>query len=168
MRALIFGTELPASALPDWATFVHDPTPQQLVDEVYNRCRVFVQPSLYEGFGFTAVEAMACGCALVSTENGGSDDYALPDETALVAPPGAIDELAVHVETLLRDDRRRVRLATAGAELVRRFDWDRAAAQLEEHLERYLADPAAFQKAPLPTAGATTTAEPGPPTDTRS
>lgn len=150
MRAVIFGTEVPGSPLPDWATFVHDPTPRQLVDEIYNRCRVFVQPSAYEGFGFTAVEAMACGCALVSTDNGGSEDYAVADETALVASPGAADELARHVETLLRDDRRRVRLAVTGADFVRHFDWDRAAAQLEEHLERYLADPAAFQQPPRP------------------
>jgi glycosyltransferase involved in cell wall biosynthesis len=167
MRAVIFGTEVPRSPLRDWATFVHDPSPQDLVEQVYNRCQVFVQPSYYEGFGFTAVEAMACGCALVSTDNGGSEDYALPDETALVARPGEADALARHVVTLLRDAPRRTRLAAAGAEFVRRFDWDRAAAQLEEHLERYLADPAAFQKPPLAMSDDSATTGATPTTDAR-
>jgi glycosyltransferase involved in cell wall biosynthesis len=165
MRALIFGTEVPASPLPGWATFLRDPTPQELVEEVYNRCQVFVQPSYYEGFGFTAVEAMACGCALVSTDNGGSEDYAIPGETALVAAPGEIDDLARQVQALLGDDALRTRLATAGLGFVRRFDWDRAAALLEGHLERYLADPAAFQKPPLPMPDDPATAAAGPTTD---
>jgi glycosyltransferase involved in cell wall biosynthesis len=150
MRALVFGTQIPDEPLPSWITFVVNPAPEMLVEKLYNQCRVFVQPSLYEGFGFTAVEAMACGCALVSTDNGGSSDYALPGETALVAPPGDVDRLAAHIEALLRDDTERIRLATAGLEHVTRFRWDRAAALLEGHLERYLADPAAFQR-PAPT-----------------
>jgi glycosyltransferase involved in cell wall biosynthesis len=145
MRAVIFGTETPEEPLPSWATFVFDPPLETLVHDLYNQCRVFVQPSLYEGFGFTAVEAMACGCALVSTDNGGSSDYARPGETALLAPPGDVDRLAAQIEELLRDDATRLRLATAGPEYVQRFDWDRGAELLEGHLERYLADPPAFQ-----------------------
>jgi glycosyltransferase involved in cell wall biosynthesis len=149
MRALVFGSQPPDEALPSWITFVSDPGPEALVEDVYNQCRVFVQPSWYEGFGFTAVEAMACGCALVSTDNGGSADYALPGETALVAPPGDIEQLTDHVETMLRDDAERLRLAAAGVEHVQQFRWDRAAELLEGHLERYIADPAAYQLAPL-------------------
>lgn len=149
MRALVFGTEAPPKPLPPWVTFVADPAPEVLVEQLYNRCRVFVQPSFYEGFGFTAVEAMACGCALVSTDNGGSGDYALHGETALVAPPGDVDQLAAHVEALLRDDAERIRVATAGQAYVQRFRWDRAAELLEGHLERYLTDPAAFRQPPL-------------------
>lgn len=148
VRALLFGTERPDRPLPEWTTFFYDPDPNVLVEAVYNQCRVFLQPSLYEGFGFTAVEAMACGAALVSTDNGGSADYAKDGETALVAPPGDVDQLTSQVESLLRDDERRVELAIAGRDYVQRFRWDRAAALLESHLERYIADPAAFQRPP--------------------
>jgi L-malate glycosyltransferase len=149
LRAVVFGAEAPDEPVPDWMTVVVDPSPEVLVEQVYNASQVFLQPSIYEGFGFTAVEAMACGCALVSTDNGGSDDYAHHDETALVAPPGDIGLLADHVETLLRDEGRRRRIAAAGADYVRRFRWDRAAEELELHLERYLADPAAVLDAPF-------------------
>jgi glycosyltransferase involved in cell wall biosynthesis len=153
MRAIVFGTETPDEELPAWMTFVSDPGIDTLVHDVYNQCRVFVQPSIYEGFGFTAVEAMACGCALVSTDNGGSADYALAGETALVGPPGGIDELAANIETLLLDEPLRLRLARAGREHVRRFDWDLGAELLEGHLEAYIADPARYQTPPAP-AGA--------------
>jgi L-malate glycosyltransferase len=149
MRAVVFGTEVPEETFPSWITFVADPDPKALVDEVYNQCRVFVQPSLWEGFGFTAVEAMACGCALVSTDNGGSADYALHGKTALVSPPGEVEPLAAHIEALLRDDAERIRLASAGRDHVQVFRWDRGAELLEGHLERYLADPAAFQRVPV-------------------
>ena len=63
---------------------------RQLVDEIYNTSRVFLCTSWVEGFGLTNVEAMACGAALVTTDNGGSRDYALHGETALVAPCGDV------------------------------------------------------------------------------
>jgi glycosyltransferase involved in cell wall biosynthesis len=149
LRALVFGIDAPSLALPDWVRFWQAPDHPTLAGEIYNDSRVFLQPSYHEGFGYTAVEAMACGCALVTTDNGGSRDYAIDGETALVAPPGDAVALAVAAERLLRDDRGRTRLAAAGAELVRRrFDWDTTAALLERHLEAYVADPARYQRAP--------------------
>ena len=158
MRAVVFGNRRPQEPLPEWVTFVFDPPPEALVSEVYNRCSVFLQSSFQEGFGFTAIEAMACGCALVTTDNGGSDDYALPGQTALVAPPGDSERLATQVESLLRDDELRIALGEAGREYVRRFNWDRAAELLERHLEHYLADPERFLAAPRddPTLDVTT------------
>ena len=66
-----------------------------------------------------------------------------------VAPAGGIDELATHVETLLRDDALRQRLAAAGREHVRRFSWDLGAELLEAHLCAYVADPDRFRTPPL-------------------
>ena len=54
--------------------------------------------------------------------------------------------MADHIESLLVDDDARMRLARSGREYVRRFDWDESARVLEQFLERYLADPAAYQQ----------------------
>lgn len=143
--AIVFGTSPPPDPLPEWVEVHVDPTTDALVDDVYNRARVFIQPSDYEGFGFTAVEAMACGAALVTTDNGGSDDYAREDETALLTEPGDGVGLGRLAAELLVDDDRRIRLAEAGRTLVRRFDWDVSGAELEILLERYLADPDHFR-----------------------
>ena len=51
---------------------------------------------------------------------------------------------------LLEDDDRRVAIATAGRRYVQRFDWDRTGELLEEFLERYIADPAAYGHAARP------------------
>jgi glycosyltransferase involved in cell wall biosynthesis len=150
VQALVFGIDPPSLPLPDWVRFWQAPDHRTLAGEIYNRSRIFLQPSHHEGFGYTAVEGMACGCALVTTDNGGSRDYAVDGETALVVPPGDAAGLAAAAERLLRDDAERARLAGAGAELVRRrFDWDKTAALLEPHLEAYVADPARYQQPPV-------------------
>jgi glycosyltransferase involved in cell wall biosynthesis len=49
--------------------------------------------------------------------------------------------MADNIEALLLNDDLRVRLATAGSQYVRRFDWDESAKMLERFLERYAQDP---------------------------
>jgi glycosyltransferase involved in cell wall biosynthesis len=149
-----YGLKRPSEPLPEWAEFVTAPSHRQLADEVYNATRVFLQPSFHEGFGLPALESMACGAALVSTDNGGSQDYALPGETALVAPPGDAAGLADAIDELLGDDALRARLTEAGSRHALRFDWDRTAAELEGHLERYVADPARYRRSASDAAAA--------------
>ena len=150
LDVVAFGSRPPEHTLPPWVTYFTQPSPRRLVDEIYNTSRVFLCTSWVEGFGLANVEAVACGAALVTTDNGGSHDYALHDQTALVAPPGEVDALSEHVIALLEDDDRRVAIATAGQRYVRRFDWARTGELLEEFLERYIADPAAYGHAARP------------------
>lgn len=144
VRVTVFSAIEPKHALDEWLDVKVGLDHAGLAAEVYDAARVYMVASNYEGFGFTAIEAMACGAALVTTDNGGSRDYALHDETAVVVPPGDATALAAAVADLLRDPLRRDRLARAGERFVRRFDWDTAGATLEQHLDRYLADPAAL------------------------
>jgi glycosyltransferase involved in cell wall biosynthesis len=143
-----FGARAPERSLPPWIKSLTRPSPHQLASDVYNASGVFLCTSRFEGFGLANVEAMACGAALVTTDNGGSRDYAFHDATALVAPFGDVEGLSGHVIALLEDDRRRVALATAGREYVQRFDWNRTGALLEAFLERYVDDPAAYGHVP--------------------
>jgi glycosyltransferase involved in cell wall biosynthesis len=153
LEAAVFAKTPPDEPMPEWVTFFENPARPVLVDDVYNRSRVFLQPSLREGFGLTAVEAMAGGCALVTTSNGGSDDYAQHGETALVTPPGDVEAMSDRVVQLLRDDELRVRLAEDGNRFVARFDWDASAAQLERFLRAYEEDPPRYQQTSSHTTG---------------
>lgn len=146
----VFGTEVPEDPLPSWATFHRRPDHEVLSSDIYNRSQVFLQASHYEGLGLTAIEAMSSGCALMTTDCGGSRDYAVDGDTALVVPPGDVAGLAAGVARLLDDQDLRIRLALAGRQHVQRFDWDLGAAAVEGHLGRYLADPDAFQAEPGP------------------
>jgi glycosyltransferase involved in cell wall biosynthesis len=136
-RAVLFGNKDPDRAMPDGVSYVKLPPREMLVAEIYNGSRVFLCSSTSEGFGFCSIEAMASGCAVVTTDNGGSDDYARDGETALVCAPRDVIGMADRVERLLRDDTLHARIATHGHESVRRFDWDESARRLEEFLERY-------------------------------
>jgi glycosyltransferase involved in cell wall biosynthesis len=134
---LVFGANEPVHEIPAGITYRTSPPQEELVEGVYNQSRVFLNSSAREGFGLPCIEAMACGCALVTTDNGGSRDYAFHDETALVAPRGDVQTLADHIEALLLDDDHRLRLARTGLEFVKSYDWDASGRRLEAFLGAY-------------------------------
>jgi glycosyltransferase involved in cell wall biosynthesis len=70
------------------------------------------------------MEAMACGAALVSTDNGGVNDFAVDGESAVIVPvddPKALSSAALR---LLEGQIERDRLALAGSASVARFTWE--------------------------------------------
>lgn len=140
LGVVCFASKPPTRVLPDDFAFVEMPVGRDLVDGIYNRSRIFLNPARNEGFGLCPIEAMACGCALVTTDNGGSRDYARDGETALVVPAGDPEAMAAAVVRLLDDEALRDRIAAAGRDYVRRFDWDTSGAQLERVLADYLAN----------------------------
>jgi len=147
LRALVFAlSDTPTGPLPEGVEVVEGLDQARLVDEVYNRTSILVQASRHEGFGLTAIEAMACGAALVTTDCGGSRDYAEPGHTASVVGRDDPIALADATEALLDDDARRLALARAGERFVRRFDWERSGELMEAFLERYLEDPAYYER----------------------
>jgi glycosyltransferase involved in cell wall biosynthesis len=95
---------------------------------LYRGADVFVFPSLYEGFGFPPLEAMACGCPVVC-----SSASSLPEvvgDAALLINPLDQDSLADGLRLALSDRELRKHLVTAGQRQAARFDWTRAARQL--------------------------------------
>lgn len=133
VEARLFGTAPRPAELPAWAEYEMLPSAERL-RALYNSCAVFLQASRSEGWGLPPCEAMLCGCALVTVDNGGSREFARDRETALVVPPEQCDQLAERVAELLGDEGLRIRLARAGAELVRGFTWERSVAALEDAL----------------------------------
>ncbi|MDF9744801.1 glycosyltransferase family 4 protein [Natrinema salsiterrestre] len=94
--------------------------------ELYGTADVAVVPSLYEGFGLPAGEALACGVPVVATTGGGLPEVV--GDAGVLVEPGDADALAEAVRDLLEDDERRRRLGERGRErIVEEFDWERAA-----------------------------------------
>jgi glycosyltransferase involved in cell wall biosynthesis len=125
-----FGVKPPRRPLP-YDEFHADP-PQTALASLYGGCDVYLCPSWDEGLGMPAMEAMACGAALVTYDNGGCRDYARDGDTGLVARRRDVDDLADKLARLVTDGALRRRLADAGRDLVTRsFEWDAAVERLE-------------------------------------
>ena len=134
ISAVAFGAaEQRPADLPEWIAFEAMPIGDDL-RRLYNSCSVFVQASWTEGWGLTATEAMVCGCALVTTDNGGSREYAEDGVTALVVPPRSPPSLAAATARMLEDDELRLRVGEAGRERLRAFTWERSTDALERIL----------------------------------
>ena len=128
-----FGVKLPRQALP-YDEFHANP-PQGALAALYSGCDVYLCPSWDEGLGMPPMEAMACGAALVTYDNGGCRDYAVDGETALVAPRRDVDALTAALARMATDAPLRARLAAAGcARVTTAFDWERAVVRLEARL----------------------------------
>ena len=92
---------------------------------LYGQAEVAVVPSLYEGFSLPAIEAMACGVAVVATTGGALPEVVGVDgETGLLVAPDDPGALAGAIARLLDDPALRARLGAAGRErVINRFTW---------------------------------------------
>jgi glycosyltransferase involved in cell wall biosynthesis len=110
----------------------HADAPQAKLAQLYSSADVYLCPSWDEGLGMPSMEAMACGAALVTYDNGGSRDYARDGETALVAKRRDVAHLAAKLERIVRDEALRAKIAERGRQFVTTaFDWDRAVERME-------------------------------------
>ena len=92
---------------------------------LYAGAELFVFPSLYEGFGFTPLEAMVCGAPVVSSA-GGSLPEVLSD-AAVIIPGYDVGEWSGAVNTLLGDSGRRDQLRRKGFAQARLYTWQATA-----------------------------------------
>jgi glycosyltransferase involved in cell wall biosynthesis len=110
------------------------------VPDVMRAFDLFVQPSLWEGFGMTALEAMAVGTPVVASRVGGVPEVVVDGQTGLLVPPGDAQALAAACAQLLRNRDLAARLGRAGAERARaRFGIERLVRDIED-LYRELLD----------------------------
>ncbi len=104
----------------------------------YAEAAIAVVPSVYEGFGLPAGEAMACGVPVVSTDGG-----ALPEvvgDAGVLVPTRDAGALAEAIAALLEDPARREALGAAGrARILEKFSWDVCALEMTAYYERVLA-----------------------------
>src|ERR1051326_1228540 len=94
---------------------------------LYRAASVFVYPSLYEGFGFPPLEAMACGCPVMSSTCGSLGEVV--GEAAAVVNPEDIHSIAKQLYILATDQACPNRLRAAGLARGAKFDWQQTASR---------------------------------------
>jgi len=95
---------------------------------------VLAYPSVYEGFGFPPLEAMAVGTPVVATAVGGIPDTV--GDAAHLIPPGDVDALTAGLRDVLRDAELRDTLVAKGRRNLERFSWDRTTDEMVDLYER--------------------------------
>lgn len=112
--------------------------PDQDLPALYAGAEVFVYPSLYEGFGFPPLEAMACGTPVVT-----SRVSSLPEvvgDAAQLVNPYEVEEITAAIERLMGDAALRGELVSKGLKQAARFSWRKAAAQTLDIYDHLLAE----------------------------
>lgn len=104
------------------------------IAEVYNRTNIFISTSWWEGFGLPPLEAMACGCSVISSDSGGVNEYIADGKNALLFIPKNEQELMGKLEQLLLDKQLRNTLAQNALHSAKKFSWERSKIQLLEIL----------------------------------
>ncbi len=108
---------------------------RQTLASYYRRAALFVLPSLFEPFGMTALEAMACGTPVVASRLGGIRSVIESGVNGLLIDPSDAAELAAAMIHLLSEPTFAQRIGNAGRETVReRYSWEAIAGR---HLELY-------------------------------
>ncbi|WPV02476.1 glycosyltransferase family 4 protein [Mucilaginibacter sp. cycad4] len=111
-------------------------------DELYNclnNSAVAVFPSYAEAFALAPLEAMACGTAVINSNRTSGPELVDDDVNGLLVDPDDVEQLASAIITLLNEPEKRLRLALAGNEKVKRcFDIDIVARQTLQFYQQVL------------------------------
>jgi glycosyltransferase involved in cell wall biosynthesis len=137
--------------------------PDEELAALYSAAEVLALPSWYEGFGIPIVEAMACGCPVVTS----SGRHAAPEVAggaALLVDPANPESIAAGLSQVLDDPKLRADLVAKGLVRGPQFDWERTGRLTAEVIESLVSEPPAKLSglaAPVPRAMLRTTASLG-------
>ena len=122
--------------LADKVQFVKGISTEQMV-HYYAEAAIAIVPSVYEGFGLPAGEAMACGVPVVSTDGG-----ALPEvvgDAGVIVPVKNVDALVAAIDTLLQNPQTRAELGARGKQRIEEnFCWQVCARQMTDYYNEVL------------------------------
>jgi glycosyltransferase involved in cell wall biosynthesis len=113
-----WGGNLPAEEKTIFTGYVTN----EEVAALYSGAAVFVYPSLYEGFGQPILEAMTCGCPVVTSKISSMPEVA--GEAAILVDPLSVEEIAEGIKIALK---RKEELAEKGYRQAKKFSWEKCA-----------------------------------------
>jgi len=103
--------------------------------ELYSKADVFIDGSDYQGFGRTALEAMACGAACVVTNVGGVTEYAVDGYNCLTVPPREPGLFFDAILKILKSSELKAGLIKGGIATVKDYCYKREARETLEYFE---------------------------------
>lgn len=108
--------------------------PDEELVELYNMARLFIFPSLYEGFGLPLLEAAACGCPVITTKGGSIPEVI--GEAALYVNPLDIHDMASKMQSMYDDDAIHDSYVKKGIAQAAKFSWEKTAERTVQVYEK--------------------------------
>jgi glycosyltransferase involved in cell wall biosynthesis len=113
-----------------------DYVPYEKLPIIINQAIALVFPSLWEGFGFPVLEAMACGTPVITSNLSSLPEVA--GDAALLINPYNTHEIAQAMQAVATDSDLRSRLRTLGLNRASQFSWEKTGQATVEVIQRYL------------------------------
>jgi len=132
--AVLFGSCSRGKEIPQWIDYIENPSQNFLADSIYNNSKIYLCSSISEGWGLPPMEAMACGAAVVTTRNGGVDDFCIDGETALMCDIKNAEQMCEKITQLLTNAMLYGKLTERGLEKTGEFSFNQSLNKLEEAL----------------------------------
>lgn len=112
--------------------YFENATAKELVD-IYQRADIFIWPSIFEGWGLTPCEAMACKCTVVGSDTASMKEIGVDGFNCLLSEPGDVHGLYKNLKAAASNSELREKLSCNALETVKQLSWDKSISDLEKH-----------------------------------
>jgi glycosyltransferase involved in cell wall biosynthesis len=106
---------------------------QSIIGDTLRKSDIYVCASMYESFCLPVLEAMTCGAAVVTTNNGGNMDFVRDGQNALVIEKDNIKDMCEKIKELLDNEGLRNKLSESAVRTAQEYSWDRTISEIEEY-----------------------------------
>ncbi len=134
--AVIFASCPRDKKIPQWIDYIEKPSQKFLIDSIYNNSKIYLCTSLSEGWSLPPMEAMACGAAVVTTRNGGVNEFCTNGETALMCDVKNSEQMSDGIIQLLNDKTLYDKLTEQGLNKIREFSFENSLNKLNGILDK--------------------------------
>ena len=109
--------------------------PQIVIGNTLRKTDIYICASMYESFCLPVLEAMTCGAAIITTDNGGNMDFIKPNKNALIIKKDNINDIVQKVEKILNSKELKDSLVKNGVEESAQFSWTTTINKVEEYYQ---------------------------------
>ena len=114
---------------------IERPNSDQELATLLQKTDIFIVTSHWEGFGLPGLESMACGCTLISTQNGGCNEYAIDEVNCILYQSRNYGQLSAILTKLIPNNTLRKEICMESTKVAKEFSWEVTFLQLKSLLE---------------------------------
>lgn len=107
--------------------------PQKVIGDTLRKSDIYICASMYESFCLPVLEAMTCGTAVITTNNGGNMDFVKENENALLIEKDNIEDICNKIKLLIDNKGLREKVSNNAIATSKMYSWDRTIGEIEDY-----------------------------------